>query len=290
MLRRVSLLSALAFLGVLAGSAVAQATEAYVTRSSYLRAGPDTDFPRIVKIYRDEIVEVFGCTPTYDWCDVVYEDERGWFPGERLAFNVDGYGMPVDYIAPYIGLMILDFAFDDYWDRYYRNRPWYQHRRPHWHDWHLPPPPPGAPHPGAPPPPPQGGNTNPPGGPVFKPGFKPLPLPGKPPKPPVELKPGLIPPLMPKPGPVNPSGPVTNPPVELKPGVKPLAPINPQPEGNVQPVKPLINKPPLDAKPIMPKEPKFDGHVKPQGPAGGQPQIQQQNKKFCKPGQVCNDQ
>lgn len=141
--------AALACLAGVAISSAASAEEAYVAETGTLRAGPDYDFPEIRTIPRDRIIEVFGCTTDYEWCDVEYRGDRGWFPGDNMEFYYEGRRAPLPWVAPLIGLVILDFAIDDYWGRYYHGRPWF-HERDHWRDWHphesqhRPPPPPPA--------------------------------------------------------------------------------------------------------------------------------------------------
>ena len=130
----------------LATSTAASAEEAYVIRTGKMRAGPDYDFPSIRSVSRGNVIDVYGCTRGYEWCDIRYRGDRGWFPGDNIAFDYAGRRAPLPWVAPLLGLIILDFAIDDYWGRYYYNRPWFN-RRDHWHDWrpreprHRPPAP-----------------------------------------------------------------------------------------------------------------------------------------------------
>jgi len=97
-------------------TATAFATEAYTTTSTWLRTGPDTTFLVIERVPRDSLVDVYGCTNGYGWCDVDVEGERGWLPSSRLQFIYNGRRGPASVLAPLLGLMILQFSFRDYWD------------------------------------------------------------------------------------------------------------------------------------------------------------------------------
>jgi uncharacterized protein YraI len=115
----------------------ASAAEAYTTSTSWLRTGPDSNFPFIERVPRDSLVDVIGCTDGYDWCDIDYDGERGWFSGRRLQFVYQGQRGSLRELAPLLGLMILQFRFGDYWNDHYRERPWYNDRnRQIWQNWH----------------------------------------------------------------------------------------------------------------------------------------------------------
>lgn len=170
----------------IAAPAVASAADGYARADGVMRAGPDTDYPRIKGVYKGTPLAVYGCTRSYRWCDVVAEGDRGWFPGSRIGFYRDGRPARLTDVAPYIGLAIVGFAIGDYWGNYYSNRPWYHERR--WwnrHGHRPPPPPPGwGPRPGVGPGP----------GPMPGPGMGP-----RPPRPGVGPGPGPRPPHVQRP-------------------------------------------------------------------------------------------
>ena len=125
-----------AILTTIITTATAFATEAYTTASTWLRAGPDTSFISIERVPRDTLVDVYGCTNGYGWCDVDVDGERGWLPSSRLQFIYNGRRGPASVLAPLLGLMILQFSFRDYWDNHYQARPWYnEHNRQRWQNW-----------------------------------------------------------------------------------------------------------------------------------------------------------
>ena len=55
-------------------------------------------------------------------------DARGWVAGNELAYFYQQRYVPVVEYGPRIGLPIVVFSFDTYWDRYYRGRPFYGER------------------------------------------------------------------------------------------------------------------------------------------------------------------
>jgi uncharacterized protein YraI len=154
-----------------------------------LMAGPGDDYPVVAGLAPNQPVEVMGCVSTYEWCDVVLDDVRGWIYGGALTYAYEGNYVPLLSYGAVIGLPVVVFSFDTYWDRYYRGRPWYGDRdrwrhvgppgyqgRPY-----QPPPqaqpyrPPGQPYPNG------GGSYAPPvqgqtqGQPVYRPNAGPIP-------------------------------------------------------------------------------------------------------------------
>jgi uncharacterized protein YraI len=123
------LLASAAFLPV-----AANAAPGFVDGSTELHAGPDYDYPTVAVIEDGEDVEVFGCLEDWSWCDVGAYDNRGWIAGDHLASVYEGRRQPIAYVAPYIGLGVLAFSFDTYWDNHYHGRPWYR-ERVRWHDY-----------------------------------------------------------------------------------------------------------------------------------------------------------
>ena len=109
--------------------AVAQAAEGFVSSSGNLRAGPQTDYPRIDHLARGTSLEVYGCLQSYAWCDVSADGERGWFPGSRIQFLRDGRNLNLVTSFGILGLSVLDFAQPDYWNSHYSNQPWYGDKR-----------------------------------------------------------------------------------------------------------------------------------------------------------------
>ena len=135
------------------GMASAHAKPAFSTADVNMRTGPDIEFPPVAVIPEGEPVYIKGCLRDESWCDVIWEDDRGWVYSEYLALDYRGELMPL----PDIGLVefripIISFVATDYWGRYYVGRPWYRDRD-RWFSyrirsrqgWHAPPPGPRRP-------------------------------------------------------------------------------------------------------------------------------------------------
>jgi uncharacterized protein YraI len=142
--------AAAAAVTIMASVAVADAASARLTGNVNLRAGPGTQYYKVTSLPAGAPVEVFGCLPQYTWCDIGYGGLRGWVSARYLS--VFYAGPTFRPLRPTITLPFLSFDFG-YWDRHYRDRPWYN-RRP---DWGHRPPPNWGPRPGDHRPPPNWG-------------------------------------------------------------------------------------------------------------------------------------
>jgi len=107
------------------------AQDAFTTRSVNVRAGPDTSYPAIATLGGGAPVQVMGCLDDWSWCDVGFEDNRGWVYAPYLSYVYQGARVPFYTYAPSFGIPIIGFSVGSYWDRYYRGRPWYG-RRDYW--------------------------------------------------------------------------------------------------------------------------------------------------------------
>ena len=165
------LLAVAAGLLALTGAASAQ-TGGFVTANVNLRAGPGTDYPAVTVLGAGTPLGIFGCIDGYSWCDVDWRGYRGWVAAQYLEYDYRGRRVVLPDYGPTIGVPIVTFSVDNYWGRYYRDRPWYEDR----YRWGAPPgrrpppPPPGGGWYGGPPPrggwnePPRGGWNEPPRG------------------------------------------------------------------------------------------------------------------------------
>jgi uncharacterized protein YraI len=116
-----------ALAGALLMPAAAEAADGYTTGSVNMRAGPGTQYPRIMVLPRGAPVEVYGCLRGYSWCDVGYYRERGWVSSRYLSVFYDDRQVYVPY-RPRVAVPYLTFEFG-YWDRWYYDRPWYREWR-----------------------------------------------------------------------------------------------------------------------------------------------------------------
>ncbi|AOJ34781.1 SH3 domain-containing protein [Burkholderia metallica] len=119
-------------LGLAAAPGVADAqSSAYTNAPAELFAGPAPDYPVVAQIPPGTALDVFGCVSDYSWCDVALPGVRGWIDAQLLDYPYQGNYVPLYEYGAVIGVPITGFAIAGYWDRYYRNRPWY-HDRDRW--------------------------------------------------------------------------------------------------------------------------------------------------------------
>jgi len=131
LLRR-ALRSAGAAVAILATASVAafgfDRASGYATTSLNLRAGPGVDYPLVATIPDDARVDVYGCTNGYRWCDVGWRGNRGWAAGNYLQLDYQNSRRPVSNTAVLLGVPLLIFALDRYWDDNYEHRDFYASR------------------------------------------------------------------------------------------------------------------------------------------------------------------
>lgn len=137
-----SLLRPLALAALLLPAA-AQAQQVYISTPVQLYAGPDASYPILFTLFPGMGLEVAGCLPGYQWCDVILPDgQRGWVYGGGLSYSWMGEALPVPQYGASIGIPLITFIIGDYWSHHYRNQPWYNEPR-HWrHPPSRPMPPP----------------------------------------------------------------------------------------------------------------------------------------------------
>jgi uncharacterized protein YraI len=177
----------LATLPLLALPALALAADGYTTGNVNLRAGPDISYPLIETIPAGAPLGVQGCTSGWEWCDVIFQGNRGWVAGNFIQYDYNNQYVLVPQYGAQIGIPIVSFAISTYWDTYYRNRPFYRERAS-WYARPVPrrPPPPPARHPAPPhhgnmpnrPAPPHGNTPQRPARP--QPNRRPQPMPQRP--------------------------------------------------------------------------------------------------------------
>ena len=110
------------------GSLQAMAADGYVTGDATLRAGPDIDYPAVDMIPAGAPIGIEGCTDGWEWCDVVFNDERGWVAGNFIQDEYDNQPVLVPAYGERLGIPVVSFSIVTYWDRYYVDRPFYRER------------------------------------------------------------------------------------------------------------------------------------------------------------------
>lgn len=133
----------LATLPLLALPALALAADGYTTGNVNLRAGPDSGYPLIDTLPAGAPLSIQGCTSGWEWCDVIFQGERGWVAGNFIQYDYNNQYVLVPQYGVQIGIPIVTFVIGNYWDSYYRNRPFYRERT-RWYARPMPrrPPPP----------------------------------------------------------------------------------------------------------------------------------------------------
>ena len=106
----------------------AEQPNAYPISNVNLRAGPDTEYPVIDTVPSRAPIAILGCLGDHTWCDVAFQDSRGWMRSIYLTGFYQGYYYPLRDYAPRLGYPVVDFDIDEYWDAYYEDRPFYQDR------------------------------------------------------------------------------------------------------------------------------------------------------------------
>jgi uncharacterized protein YraI len=112
---------------------IASAQNAFTSEDANIHAGPDPAFPVISMIPEGQPIDIHGCVSGYEWCDVTWEGRRGWVDAEYLVGTYNDRRVSVFRYGRQIDVPILGFAIDDYWNRFYREEPWYGNRE----RWHL---------------------------------------------------------------------------------------------------------------------------------------------------------
>lgn len=101
---------------------------ATAARGTTMRAGPQQDYPAVRTVSRNGRVTVHGCLADRSWCDVSYGNDRGWVSGADLVTRYQGRDEIIRNQSGGYGFVTLTFSFGDYWENYYRQRPFYNER------------------------------------------------------------------------------------------------------------------------------------------------------------------
>ena len=113
----------------LAANAVQQG---FTVRDTDVFAGPSDEFPPVGVLGANSGVNIVGCLRDWSWCDVIFSRYRGWVYAADLAVPYHNDRVVViergPQIGPALGLVVLAFSLNTYWDRHYRSEPWYRER------------------------------------------------------------------------------------------------------------------------------------------------------------------
>lgn len=121
-------LQAAAGVSLLCLSAAALADNALTARPANILAGPDDSYPVVAQVDSDTPLQVMGCLDDWSYCDVAAQDVRGWLYAPDITYGYQGGYVPLYAYGPALGIGVVAFSVDNYWGRYYHDRPWYGRR------------------------------------------------------------------------------------------------------------------------------------------------------------------
>lgn len=108
----------------LPGSADAQTAKANLQ----MHAGPGVRFPVVATASKDSALDLRGCVEGFRWCDVIWQNNRGWVLAEQVTHSFEGRESSVAEVGERLDVPLVGFSFATYWDDFYRNQPWYGDR------------------------------------------------------------------------------------------------------------------------------------------------------------------
>lgn len=109
-----------------AGIATASASSVAVSTANVnLRAGPATSYPAVTVVPQGSRIVTHGCIDDYAWCDVSFEQYRGWVSASYIEVVYNGSTVVLSAtVAPAMGVTVVTYD-RVYWDTYYVGQPWY---------------------------------------------------------------------------------------------------------------------------------------------------------------------
>jgi len=108
---------------------------ATLTAGVHLRAGPDIFFPSVMILPPGAGVQVFGCEQGFNWCDVQFGLNRGWVDAAFLQAVGPAGPVLIASSPAMVGVPVVTFSFNNYWNTYYVGRPWFGRRAFYYNHW-----------------------------------------------------------------------------------------------------------------------------------------------------------
>ncbi len=115
-MKRVSKIALSVVAALTLGASVAQAASGYTINRFYLYSGPGHSFDRLESVPDNARIHIFGCTPTYRWCDVSWGNARGWMDAHGIETYDRGRRVIVAEAGPYIRMPVITYTSAPYLD------------------------------------------------------------------------------------------------------------------------------------------------------------------------------
>ena len=81
---RNAIIAGFATVALFAAPSIAQAAQGFIVSDTTLKAGPDEQFPDVDSLKSGTEVTVNGCLGGFSWCDISFQQDRGWVSGQDL--------------------------------------------------------------------------------------------------------------------------------------------------------------------------------------------------------------
>lgn len=124
----IALAAGIGLAAVALSPAIASAADGFTTSPTSQRAGPGIRYPIVAMIPGRVPITIYGCVAGATWCDVSWRGSRGWVSGGNIQIAWHGRRNPVISFYRQLGIPIITFGFDDYWNHYYRSKPFFKQR------------------------------------------------------------------------------------------------------------------------------------------------------------------
>jgi len=106
---------------------LANAAQGFIINQTGLKAGPDEQFPTVVEIGAGVEVNVFGCFTNHSWCDISFQEDRGWVSGQDLEVLVQAKRVKVVEVTTVV-VPVVTFQITTYWQAHYSTKPFFKER------------------------------------------------------------------------------------------------------------------------------------------------------------------
>lgn len=127
-MKKFAAITAVVFAMALGMSGAAQAAPGWTSNALNLRAGPGVNYPLVARIPEKASVEVEGCLENWSWCNVFWRGKYGWTSGRHIELKkIKHHGGPHHASSETMPPVVV-YNVNEYWDRHYRDAPFYAMR------------------------------------------------------------------------------------------------------------------------------------------------------------------